>query len=90
MIDTSAVALTASTQPVTTPALTAEERLAKFKAMLSLEQAAEAVGRHPGTVKEWIRLGLPHVKLPGRRGRVLIDKQDLADWCSGKLMPKAA
>lgn len=51
--------------------------LLKVRPVLSVKQAGEYVGRDPGTVRKWIRCGLPTLDLDGE---ILISRKHLDEW----------
>lgn len=52
------------------------------KASLTVAEAADYAGRHPGTVRRWISEGLPASSQDGVAGQ-RIDRDDLERWLRG-------
>jgi excisionase family DNA binding protein len=54
--------------------------------MLTVQQAAEQIGVSGSLIYEWCHAGLlPHYRFgrPGRRGKVMIDSDELAAFVAG-------
>lgn len=48
--------------------------------MLDPKTVAARLNLHPETIRRWLRAGAPALKGPGRKGRWMIDMDQLRRW----------
>jgi excisionase family DNA binding protein len=59
----------------------------KLKNILTVQETAKMLKRHPGTIRRWIRdKKLPATKLSGKYGIYLITREDILEFMIQGLM----
>jgi hypothetical protein len=69
---------------------TESEELAELHNALTVEEAAREANVSDATMRNYVKRGLPVIKLPGAHARIKIRRRDLVDFMYGRLPVKPA